>query len=155
MNHKLFRIVCGIAALLLPASLPAAEQRVLHGHVPAVLPQLQTTGRLPATRRLDLSIGLGLRDRDGLHNLFEQIYDPASTNFHRFLTPEEFTERFAPTEQDFEIATNFARTNGLALIRAYPNRVVFDVSGAVSDIEKAFHLRLHSYRLKWTPKFGQ
>lgn len=146
MNFKILWLTCCAAFAFTAMPLPAAELRTLHGHVPDVLPQLQATGRLPASRRLELAIGLPLRNRDALATLFQQIYDPASTNFHRYLTPEQFTEQFGPTTNDFEAAMNFARTNGLTVLRGYPNRVLFDVSGAVSDIEKAFHVTLHTYR---------
>ncbi len=146
MNLKLLR-TAGCVALLVSASrLNAAELRSLHGHVPAIISQLRATGRPPASRRLDLAIGLTVRNRDVLNKLFQQIYDPSSTNFHRYVTPEQFTEQFGPKVSDLNAAMNFAKTNGLTVIRAYPNRVLFDVSGTVADIEKAFHIALHTYR---------
>src|SRR5208282_6253353 len=86
----------GLAALMFAPEFVAAGSQTLRGHVPAVLRQLQPMGRLDAERRLDLSITLPLRDQVGLSNLLAQIYDPVSTNFHRYLTPEQFTARFGP-----------------------------------------------------------
>ena len=66
--------------------------------MPAIVSQLQAKGILSPGTNLSLAIGLPLRNREALTNLLEQIYDPASTNYHHYLTPEEFTAQFGPTE---------------------------------------------------------
>ncbi|MGD1087417.1 MAG: protease pro-enzyme activation domain-containing protein [Verrucomicrobiota bacterium] len=116
------------------------------GHVPPVVSSLTAKGLLPATSRLRLAIGLPLRDPAGLDNFLAQVYDPSSPNFRRFLSPEEFTARFGPTEQDYEAVKNFARTNGLTVTTTYHNRLVLDVTGPAAAVEKAFHITLHIYR---------
>src|ERR1035441_9841774 len=80
----------GLALLLPLAQADAAERQVLHGHVPAVVPHMQSRARLNPSNRIDLAIGLPLRNREALTNLLAQLYDPASTNFHHYLTPEQF-----------------------------------------------------------------
>ena len=118
---------------------------VLHNHVPAAVTHLAPTGRLPATNTLALAIGLPLRNQTGLGELIRQLYDPASTNYHRYLSPAEFAARFSPTEQDYEAVRQFTESNGLAVVGTHPNRLVLDVTGSVSDIERAFHLALRTY----------
>jgi hypothetical protein len=123
-----------------------AGWKSLHGHVPSVVSNLTAKGLLPATNQLNLAIGLPLRDVPGLDAFLAQLYDPASPNFRQFLTPEEFTARFGPTEQDYEAVKNFARTNGLAVTTTYSNRLVLDVAGSAAAVEKAFHITLRTYR---------
>ena len=124
----------------------AAGMVTLHGHVPAVVSQLQAKGLLSATANLDLAIGLPLRNHEALANLLQQIYDPTSTNYHRYLTPEEFTAQFGPTEQDYQAVIDFAKANGLVVVGTYSNRMLLDVAGKVSDVGKAFHVTLRTYR---------
>ena len=126
----------------------AAEtgMKTLSGHVPAVVPQLQAKGLLSATTNLDLAIGLPLRNREALTNLLRQIYDPSSTNYHRYLSPEQFTAQFGPTEQDYQAVVDFARTNGLTVTRTYSNRMLVDVRGKAADVQNAFHVTLRVYR---------
>ena len=125
----------------------AAPDRVmLPGHVPSVVAGLTPKGRLPATNHLYLAIGLPVRNQAALDELLRQLYDPRSTNFHKFLTPPEFTARFGPTEQDYQAVTRFAEANGLTVAGTYPNRVVLDVEGCVSNVEQAFHITLRTYR---------
>ena len=63
-----------------------AGLKVLAGHVPKVTTKLSAQGPLPSTNELHLAIGLTLHDEQGLADLLDQIYDPSSTNFHRYLS---------------------------------------------------------------------
>jgi len=118
----------------------------LHGHVPAVVKTLSPVGRPAAASNLNLAIGLPLRNHGELSNLLQQIYDPASPNFHHYLTPEQFTERFGPTEADYQAVIAFAKANGLRVTTTHPNRVLLDVSGQVADVERALHVTMRTYR---------
>ncbi len=144
------RLTWLVAAILLIAttSVFSAEpgREILSGHVPAEVARLAPNGRLPATNQLSLAIGLPLRNRAGLDELLRQLYDPRSTNFHQFLTPPEFAARFGPMESDYQAVIQFAGTNGLTVTGTYGNRVVLDVEGSVSNVERAFQITLHTYR---------
>jgi uncharacterized repeat protein (TIGR01451 family) len=126
----------------------AADRQQLNGHVPAVIQRmnLQSTGELPGANRLNLAIGLPLRNPADLDTLLKQIYDPASANYHKYLTPEQFTQRFGPTEQDYQALVDFAQASGLEADRQQPNRMLLDVQGAVADIEKAFQVKMRVYQ---------
>ena len=141
-------LMVGMGLVLSGTAVFAADpgMKTLHGHVPLGMSRLQAKGRLSATTNLTLAIGLPLRNTDALTNLLRQIYDPSSTNYHRYLTPDEFMAQFGPTEQDYQKVVDFANTNGLAVTKRHGNRVLLDVSGKVSDVEKAFHVTMHTYR---------
>ncbi len=127
-------------------SLAQPAGKALTGHVPAAVSRLQATGRLPATTNLNLAIGLPLRNQAALDSLLQQLYDPASPNYRQFLTPDEFTAQFGPTEQDYQKVVDFAQASGLTVTRTHGNRMLVDVSGKVSDIEKAFHVTMRTYQ---------
>src|ERR1035437_8807108 len=97
---------------------------MLYGHGPSAGAGLTPKGGLPATTNLRLAIGFPLRTQAALDELLEQIYNPQSTNFHKFLKPDEFTARFGPTEQDYQAVIRFAEANGLTVVGKHPNRVV-------------------------------
>jgi hypothetical protein len=124
----------------------AAELKFLRGHVPPAVKHLAPIGRLSSERRLDLAIGLPLRNKEALTNLLEQVSDPASPNFRHYLTSQQFTENFGPSEKDYQSVIDFAKTNGLTVTVRHPNRMLLDVNGPVANIEKAFHLILRVYQ---------
>jgi subtilase family serine protease len=125
----------------------AAERQTLHGHVPAAVGDfhLQPVGRLPAQERLSLVIGLPLRNREEFNNLLQQIYDPSSPQYRRYLTPQQIAERFGPTEQDYQAVVTFSQANGLEVSGTHADRTLLRVDGTVADIEKAFHVTMLVY----------
>ncbi len=142
-----FVVAVGLAVLFSNASPgQAADRQFLHGHVPKVVSQLKPLGSLPGANSLNLAIGLPLRNQQALDDLLQQLYDPASPSFHHYLTPEQFTEQFGPTEQDYQAVIDFAKANGLTITGKHLNRVVLDVSGSVADIQRTFHVTLQTYR---------
>src|ERR1019366_8130203 len=72
--------------------------------------------------------------------------DPQSPSYHQYLSLEEFTSRFGPTERDYQKARDFARANGLKVSGTYSNRIILDMEGAVTDVEKALHVTLRTYQ---------
>lgn len=128
-------------------ALPAAS-RQLAGHVPAAVAsgKLAPLGRVAGTNQLRLAISLPLRNAAALTNLLRDIYDPASPQFHHYLTPAAFAERFGPTPADYAAVTRFARTNGFTVVGTHSSRLVLDVTGRAAAVERAFQVRLHSYR---------
>ncbi len=140
--------LCLSAGLLFLLTMPAAAapRQMLHGHVPAVVAGLKPTGNFADTNHLNLAIGLPLRNKEALTNLLRQIYDPASTNYRHYLTPEQFAERFGPTENDYAAVIAFANANGLQVTGTHPNRMLVDVSGSVANIQKAMHVTIRVYQ---------
>jgi subtilase family serine protease len=149
LNFRRSWLIIGLGVTLLFGPIGssfAAGRQLLHGHIPEAVSHLQPMGRFPGTNRLYLAIGLSLRNQESLDHLLQQIYDPASPNFRQYLTPEQFTERFGPTEQDYQAVIDFAKRNGLMVTGTHGNRVLLDVSGSVANIEKAFHVTLRLYQ---------
>src|ERR1022692_177161 len=119
--------------------------QILTGHVPVNSPALQSAGRMPETTRLNLAVGLPLRNRETLTNLLEQLYDSSSPMYHQWLTVGQFTERFGPSEKDYEAVVAFLESRGLTVTEKYSSRMLINVSGTVADIEKAFQVSLLVY----------
>jgi uncharacterized repeat protein (TIGR03803 family) len=142
----LLALVCAAPLFEAGTSAQPTPGQTLHGQVPPVVRHLQPLKRMAGTNRLELVIGLPLRNREALTSLLGQLYDPASSNYHRYLTPAEFTERFGPAQQDYEAVMAFAKANGLRVIGTHPNRTLVDVSGSVGDIERTFHVKMQVYR---------
>ena len=147
MKNKLSQIAASLAFFLLPGpGLQAAEPHVLHSRVHAAVATLAPTGRLPAGRQLNLIIGLQLHDEAGFNLFLQQVNDPASPNYHHYVTSPEFMAKFGPTEAYFQAVAKFAKDNGLQVTSAFDERGLMEVTASVSDIEKAFHVTLRTYQ---------
>src|ERR1041385_6487572 len=106
MRKDLLAIGLGLvlSSFTVGSSLAAGGAVTLRGHVPTVVAQgrAQAQGRLAGDTTLNLSLGLPLRNREALANLLAQISDPKSPSYAHYLTPQQFTELFGPTEQDYQ-----------------------------------------------------
>jgi hypothetical protein len=143
---KIVTAACAMVFLLGASAIQGAGSQGLHGHVPAAVAGLKPTGDFPGTNRLNLAIGLPLRNKEALTHLLREIYDPASPRYHHYLTPEQFTEQFGPTEKDYRAVIAFAKANGLTVTSTDPTRMLLDVSGSVADLERALHVTLRVYQ---------
>ena len=150
MSKTFFKISFGLmaAACFLQAASAAvtAPVKQLSGHVPAVVSRLTSTGALPTTNTLHLSIGLPLRNPEGLDNLVSQINDPNSPNYHHYLSVSDFTDQFGPSQQDYQAAIDFAKASGFKITTTHANRMLVEFDGQVSDIQRAFNVKLQTYQ---------
>lgn len=107
------RRAAGLALFFIfaPLSQPAARQ-VLPGHVPAAVAASQPAGRMPAGTKIQLAMGLPLRNQQQLEALLQRITDPASPEYRHYLTPAEFAERFGPSEEDYQTLEAYVQANG-------------------------------------------
>lgn len=103
-------------------------------------------GRLPADQVMSLDVVLKLSDPAGLDSFLKQLYDPASLGYRHFLTPPQFTERFGPSQQDYDAAVAFAKANGFAVVGGTRDGMDVQIKGPVSAIETAFHITLGTYQ---------
>jgi len=76
-----------------------------------------------------------------------QLQDPASPNFHKYLSQSEWNERFAPSAKDEQAVVTWAQSQGLTITQRYPNRLLVDVEATVAVIEKAFAVTINSYQI--------
>jgi len=103
-------------------------------------------GRLPEGQVMQLDLVLQLRDPEGLKAFLEELYDPNSGIYHEFLTPAQFTERFGPTQAEYDAVVKFAKANGLAVVGGSRDGMEVQVKGPVSAIEKAFNVTMRTYQ---------
>src|ERR1017187_8444253 len=108
--------------------------------------QAQSVGRLPATQPMRLVLVLPHRNQAALDSLLQELYDPSSASYRRFLTVEEFTNMFGPSQEDYDAVVSFAGAHVLTVVGTSSNRMNVDVTGPVANIEEAFHLTMGVYQ---------
>ena len=101
---------------------------------------------LPAGQTMSLSILLALSDEAGLDATLADIYNPDSPNYRHFLSGAEFTARFGPTQADHDALVAYLQSHNLTVTGTAANRMVINVSGKVSDVEKVFNVKMGLYQ---------
>jgi kumamolisin len=64
------------------------------------------------------------------------LYDPSSPNYHQFLTPESFADKFAPSTQDYQSIIAWLSARGINATAA-PDRLIISISGQTRTIQRA------------------
>jgi len=123
----------------------SAERQILSGHVPSAVQKFVSNGTPDPSRRLNLAISLPVRNREALDVFLKEISDPSNPNYRRYLTPEQFAENYGATLDDYQSVIKFVTAAGLTVTNTHGNRLVLSVEGAVSDIEKAFHVKMRTF----------
>src|SRR3984957_5901232 len=145
---RLVALFCAAAFLLITIPGQAQPQSLLTRHVrdEVVNGKAQLIGKLPATQTLRFDMVLPLRDRAGVQNFVQEVQDPTSASYHQFLTPEEFTARFGPSQEDWDALVAFAKASGFEIISGTRDERDLRLTGTVANIEKAFHVTMGLYQ---------
>ena len=86
-----------------------------------------------------------------LSQLIEQLHNPASPTFHRWLTAQEFGQRFGLGQQDLKVITGWLQSNGFTINQVYPSGVLIDFSGTAGQVRTAFGTEIHHLLVNGTP----
>ena len=128
-----------------PASRQTPRDYQVDHFVPRGTAESTRVSRLDAGTVLDVAIGLPLRNHKDLTLLRSQLHDPASPNYHNWLTSEEFTERFGPSSDDYARLTAWAQAKGLEIVHTSPNNLILNVRGTAKAIENAFGVEMYNF----------
>jgi kumamolisin len=148
MDRKLGWGITAISALglqLLGTATGGGMSR-LANHVPfQQIASAQHIGRQNGEARMQIAISLGVKNPSDLEEMVSRLYDPSDPLYHQFLTPEQFTQNYAPSVSDFNQVEQYFTSRGLNVVKAHSNRLVLDLEGSTSDIENALQLEIHEY----------
>jgi len=136
------------AALFTLSTINSQAQSVLTRHTREVTRtgEAKLQGRLPAGQTLQLNLVLPVRDQAGLDAFVAAVNDPYSPSYRQFLTVPEFTQRFGPTQQDYDAVLAFAKANGLTVVGGTRDGLDVQVKGSVAAIQSAFHVNLLTFK---------
>jgi uncharacterized protein (TIGR03437 family) len=169
MRTFLFRIACLVPLLfLLTPSLSAQQDRItspvdyartapIRGHVPAAA-QLQYD-RGPVDPRFQMpSVTMLLKpsaaQQSGLQQLLAEQQNISSANYHRWLTPEQYADRFGASQNDIAQLSAWIASQGLTVSRVARSRNWIVLRGTAGQIEKALHTEIHSYNVRGESHFA-
>ncbi len=126
----------------------------LPGHIPGkAIANAKWIERLNPKTEIPITFSLPLRNQQELDDLLIHIYGPTDPLYSHYLTSQEFTDRFGPTQGDYDAVAAYATSLGLKITGTHQNRTLLNVSGTAAVIESAFGLHLHNYQAPDNRKF--
>ncbi len=148
MKITSFRFPVALAAAVLLAGSAPAQQAPATRNVRAVVQNREVPFLHPLApaQTLKLSIALPLRNEAQLDTLLSRLYDPASPQYHHWLSVAEFTNQFGPSASDYQTLIQFLQANGMTVKATTANRFLVDVDASVEQVESVFHVTMGVYR---------
>jgi len=135
-----------------------ANQMVrLSGHLHRkALPQYDQ-GRLPSSSPISQVMLLTLptaSQQQALRRLVAEQQDPRSPNFHKWITPQQYADRFGLSQNDVQKITAWLKSQGLHVDNVANGRNWIVFSGTAAQIENAFRTELHRYNVDGETHFA-
>lgn len=78
-----------------------------------------------------------------MDDLVNQLHDPKSAQYHKWLTVDEIATRFGPADEDIQAVTRWLGSHGFTVNIVYPSNGAIDFSGPASAIRETFHTEIH------------
>ena len=117
------------------------------GQVHAIAQTEKDLGPVPDT--MDLSyVTLYLKPSSALDLFLTEQQNPSSQNFHRWLTPEEFADRFGLSGNDIAKISAWLQSQGLSINDVARGRHWITISGSARQFARAFQTDLRRYKVK-------
>ncbi len=110
----------------------------------------------PAERFTGITIffKLSTAQQSDLDQLLEEQRDPSSASYQRWLSPEEFGDRFGISTGDLNQVTSWLQSQGFSIDDTARGKNWVSFSGTEEQLERAFHTEIHTYVVEGKTHFA-
>jgi len=125
-----------------------ARRIALQGHVyPKARPENDQGAVDPAfvLPRVTLVLQQSAAEKATLDQLLAEQQDPSSPNYHRWLTPEQYADKFGVSQDDLNQIVTWLSSQNLKVLGVARGRNWVAVSGTAAAIHSAFATEIHDY----------
>ena len=122
------------------------SRTILSGHMVPLIQQAHLVQNTSATQQLNLSIGMQLRNPSDLDSLLSAINDPNSSQYHQYLTPDQFDQSFAPTSDQVQQVISYLQSQGMTVTSVAPDNMLIDATATVAQVQQAFSVQINTYQ---------
>ena len=122
----------------------------LHGNVhPLAQPRYDLGAASPdaPARRLLLLLHRTAEKEATLAQYMKDVHTIGSPAYHKWLTPEQFGERFGPEDSDVRAVADWLSGKGFQVTGVSKAKTLMEFSGTVGQVNEAFHTQIHGYRV--------
>ncbi len=142
----LLLLIIGTGVLIKGGVAQADTPVIVDSHVDPAIAQSDLVQTAPASQTLDISVGLQIRHSGEFNDLLSAMYDPASPTYHEYLTPDQFTQEFAPSDDQIQHVESYFQDQGMTVTDVAPDNLLLNVEGTVAQAQQAFSVHINTYR---------
>lgn len=100
-----------------------------------------------ASKQITIYVWLSVRNGQSLSDIVEQLYDPNSATYQKWLTPEQITANFTPARESVASVRGFLAAHGLSVSQVGNKNLFVKASGSIENVQKAFNVEIHKFRM--------
>jgi subtilase family serine protease len=148
---SLRRKTCGLSltiAMVFGATGAAHAAQFYTHHVREAVTQAtaQQVGSLPASKLMAIDVVLPVRDQASLDQFVANVTNPLSLQYRQYVSPQEFTARFGPSQNDYNAVVQYLTRNGFTVTGGNRDGMDVQAVGPVSAVEAAFNVKMRTYQ---------
>ncbi len=136
----------GAARPLITQGIDEAKLVTLAGNTRSVANAANDRGRVVDNLPLDhvlLQLRRSPEQEQSLETFLSELTEPGSANYHKWLTAEQFGQRFGVASEDLNAITAWLESHGLTVNTVYASHMTIDFSGTAGAVTEAFHTEIH------------
>jgi len=96
-------------------------------------------------RRMLLLLNRSPSQDAALRVLLDEQQSRSSTNYHRWISSQEFGQQFGPADTDVQTVSDWLQSHGFQIGRVAAGKTVIEFSGTAGQVREAFHTEIHKY----------
>ncbi|HYA34523.1 MAG TPA: protease pro-enzyme activation domain-containing protein, partial [Candidatus Binataceae bacterium] len=120
-----------------PAPTPRPGMVALKNNNPRIDPAI-LKGPMDKSSKMTFNVVLALRNEDQLNTLIEEQQNPASPNYHHWLTGDEFNARFGPNPADYTAVAQWLKSEGFAVVEVNQQSRYIRCTGTTAQVDATF-----------------
>jgi hypothetical protein len=138
------------------ATIDSSHMVALQNHVSPFAQSRYEQGLIDPSRPLNVTMMFTptVAQQAALRELLEKQQDPASANFHRWLTPEQYADRFGLSQNDINRITAWLQSQGFKMVYVARGRDALTFSGDAAQVQSAFKTEIRTYNVNGREHFA-
>jgi subtilase family serine protease len=102
--------------------------------------------QMESSKTISVVLGLPSSDPAGLKAFVGHVSTPGDPLFHKYITPQEFADRFGANASDYEALKAWAASNNLTISQESVGRTTLTVRGSVAVLNRLFKTEINNYK---------
>ncbi|HWZ84036.1 MAG TPA: protease pro-enzyme activation domain-containing protein [Terriglobales bacterium] len=87
------------------------------------------------------------RQKQAIDKLLADQQNPRSASYHKWLTPEQYADRFGLSRNDIKNLSDWLQAQGFTVVRTARGRNWIAFSGTAEQVERTFQTQIHNFKV--------
>jgi len=136
-------VLVGFVVLSIASNGHSSDMVTLKGNHPPEAETSAAIGEADPNQVLSMQIRFVPRNQTELNQLLAEQQNPSSPNFHKWLKPGEYEQRFGASQSDLDAVAEWLRGEGFKVESTPGGYVAF--SGTVAQAERGFAIHIRRF----------